>query len=226
MSIFRREHDTPSEPALPAKPSPASVRPTSRNKTKTKASESESTHIAAGSRVVGQISGSADLEIHGVVEGEIKLESRVVVGSEGRVEGKILARSVVVGGRVVGNVKGVERIEVLALGSIEGDILSPRVVIAEGAFFKGRVEMTDKVSAPAEQEAAKPEPAAVAAVADQGAGQDRKPGQGSETAREAREDSSPKTEKPAQGGAHEGRRPEGNQGSSRRHDRGRRSHRG
>ncbi|MDP9122823.1 MAG: polymer-forming cytoskeletal protein, partial [Acidobacteriota bacterium] len=26
-------------------------------------------------------------------------------------------------------------------GSLEGDVAAPRVVIAEGAFFKGRVEM-------------------------------------------------------------------------------------
>jgi cytoskeletal protein CcmA (bactofilin family) len=32
-------------------------------------------------------------------------------------------------------------VEVAASGILEGDIAAPRIVIAEGAFFKGRVEM-------------------------------------------------------------------------------------
>jgi cytoskeletal protein CcmA (bactofilin family) len=46
-----------------------------------------------------------------------------------------------VAGQVVGNVTGAERVEVNAAGSVEGDIAAPRVVIAEGAFFKGKIDM-------------------------------------------------------------------------------------
>ena len=46
-----------------------------------------------------------------------------------------------VSGRVTGNVAASDRVEVAASGILEGDIAAPRVVIAEGAFFKGRVEM-------------------------------------------------------------------------------------
>ncbi len=159
MSIFRRENEPPPEPVAPARP----ARPAQRAPAKEKSAPSGSTHIANGSKVVGHISGSADLVIDGVVEGEIHLESRVVIGPEGRVEGKILARSVEVGGQVQGNVQGGERVEVLASGSLEGDVLSPRVVIAEGAFFKGKVEMTDKIAKPAPAQkapAAAPNPGA------------------------------------------------------------------
>ncbi len=158
MSIFRRESEPSPEPSAPARP----ARPTPRAPAKQKSTPSGSTHIAAGSKVIGEISGEADLIIDGVVEGEIHLQSRVVVGAEGRVEGKIHAHSVEVAGKVLGNVKGDERVEVLATGSLEGDVLSPRVVIAEGAFFKGKVEMTDKIPSrpPAQQAKPKPKPAA------------------------------------------------------------------
>lgn len=143
MSIFRRDSEPSPEPVVPAKPSRPAPRPPAKKQQKP---VDEATQIASGSKVVGQISGAADLEIDGVVEGEIDLESRVVVGSGGRVEGMIIARSVEVGGQVLGNVQGLERVEVLATGSLEGDVMAPRVVIAEGAFFKGKVEMTDKAS--------------------------------------------------------------------------------
>ncbi len=157
MSIFRRENDPSPEPSTPVRP----AKPAARGPAKPKSAPSGSTHIATGSKVIGEISGAADLVIDGVVEGEIHLESQVVVGNEGRVEGKIHARSVEVGGKVLGNVHGGERVEVLATGSLEGDVLSPRVVIAEGAFFKGKVEMTDKIRPPA----AKPKPQAAQATA-------------------------------------------------------------
>ena len=155
MSIFRRDDELPAEPAKPEKPARAPSRTA-----KHKSSPNDPTQIASGSKVVGEISGEADLFIDGVVDGEINLDSRVVVGTGGRVEGTVLAREVEVGGKVLGNVKGLARVEVLATGSLEGDVMSPRVVIAEGAFFKGRVEMTDNVKRHAvpgpSQPAAKP----------------------------------------------------------------------
>jgi cytoskeletal protein CcmA (bactofilin family) len=101
------------------------------------------THIASGTKVVGQISGTAELVIDGEVEGQIDLDSRVIIGASGRVKGEIQARAIEVGGKVHGNVRGRERVEVLTTGGLEGDVVSPRVVIAEGAFFKGKVEMAD-----------------------------------------------------------------------------------
>lgn len=99
------------------------------------------THVAAGSRVEGKLSGPTELLIEGEVHGEIQVESAVMVGSEGVVHGPISAQVVRVGGRVVGNVQATERVEVAPSGSLEGDIAAPRVIIAEGSFFKGRVEM-------------------------------------------------------------------------------------
>jgi cytoskeletal protein CcmA (bactofilin family) len=75
------------------------------------------------------------------VEGDLQVDGVVTVGAEGKVRGEVVARVVKVGGRVVGNVRGGERVEVLQSGSLEGDVAAPRVTIAEGAFFKGRVEM-------------------------------------------------------------------------------------
>ena len=99
------------------------------------------TVVAAGTKVKGEVTGSASLIVDGVVEGRLHLENEVAVGADGLVTGEINARSVRIGGKVKGNIQGVEMIEVLSSGSVEGDVRSPRVVIADGAFFKGKVEM-------------------------------------------------------------------------------------
>lgn len=135
MSIFRRENEGGTVPAaaIPREPSP-------RGESRAKAT----TLIAAGTRVTGQITGATEVHIDGEVEGDVHVEDTVVVGPQGRVKGQISARTVRVGGKVAGNLSGFERVEVLPSGSTEGDISAPRVVIAEGAFFKGKVEMNTR----------------------------------------------------------------------------------
>jgi cytoskeletal protein CcmA (bactofilin family) len=128
MPIFRRENTFPPAPGAPAEPASA-------------AQKRRLTHVAAGTRIRGEVSGPTELLIEGEIEGEIRLDAAVTVGAEGAVQGPITAPVVRVGGRVTGNVSASERVEVSPSGSVEVDISAPRVVIAEGAFFKGRVEM-------------------------------------------------------------------------------------
>lgn len=133
MSIFRRENG----PASSAASGGSSESPAASHSQKRRL-----THIAPGTLVQGTVSGPTELLIEGEVQGEIRVDSLVMIGGDGAVEGPISAPVVRVGGRVVGDVRASDRVEVAASGSLEGDIAAPRVVIAEGAFFKGRVEMT------------------------------------------------------------------------------------
>lgn len=133
MAIFKRDTELPTSSAGPAYGSSA---PTTANR------ESAATRVARGTRIDGKVSGSTELLIEGEVDGTVKVDSRVVIGSSGVVRGEVEAGEVLVGGAIFGDVRGHERVEVGASGRLEGDISAPRVTIAEGAFFKGKVEMT------------------------------------------------------------------------------------
>jgi cytoskeletal protein CcmA (bactofilin family) len=122
MSIFRRESPAPVE-------GPSGEAPARR------------TQIAAGSCLRGEVTGATEVVVEGEVRGAIRVESTVVVGAGGLVEGPIQAKVVRVAGRVVGDVCGVDRVEVGDAATLEGDIAAPRVIIAEGAFFRGKVQM-------------------------------------------------------------------------------------
>jgi cytoskeletal protein CcmA (bactofilin family) len=135
MSIFRRD----SEPEPPRSGSSAAAGPATAPGERRAAATP--THIAPGARITGQINGTSDLVVEGEVEGQIQLESSITIGPQGRVKGNVSARSVRIAGRVQGNVHGVEKVEILPTGRLEGDVIAPRVVLAEGAFFKGKVEM-------------------------------------------------------------------------------------
>jgi cytoskeletal protein CcmA (bactofilin family) len=138
MSIFRR-HDQASSPApSPVGPGDSS---SSSHSSSSAAQRRRVTHIAPGTRVEGVLSGDTELLVEGEVVGEIRVQAPVVIGTDGVVQGPILASTVRIGGRVAGDVQATDRVEVVPSGSLEGDIAAPRVVISEGAFFKGRIEM-------------------------------------------------------------------------------------
>ncbi|MEM9294094.1 MAG: polymer-forming cytoskeletal protein, partial [Acidobacteriota bacterium] len=136
MSIFGSKNQPPETSTPTARP-----RPSERVGAGAEARR-QPTHIAAGSKVQGEITGDVSVHVDGEFHGLVRLDSSVVVGEKGLLKGDVDARSVQIKGEVEGNVRGSERVEVMATGSLKGDISAARVVIAEGAFFKGNVEMT------------------------------------------------------------------------------------
>lgn len=99
--------------------------------------------------VKGELAGSEDLIIEGKVEGKIDMrQNMLTVGRGGRVAAEIAAKAVVVLGRVDGNITATERTDIRENGAVDGDITSPRVSIAEGAHFRGSIDM--KKTSPAE----------------------------------------------------------------------------
>jgi cytoskeletal protein CcmA (bactofilin family) len=117
--------------------------------------------------IKGELNGSEDLTIEGHVEGTIQLKEHVLtIGPNGRIKAQVFAKSVIVLGEVTGNVTASDKVDIRDNGSVDGDIVSPRVAIAEGAHFRGSVDMQRKGAAPAAPEKGKP--AAAAATPQQG----------------------------------------------------------
>jgi cytoskeletal protein CcmA (bactofilin family) len=102
----------------------------------------ESVSIGKSIVIKGEVSGSEDLTIEGQVEGKIELRDHILsVGSSGRVQAHIVAKSIVVHGEVTGNLTAAEKVEIREHGAVEGDIVAPRVAIADGAKFRGSIDM-------------------------------------------------------------------------------------
>src|SRR5437868_3697576 len=92
--------------------------------------------------IKGELTGSEDLTIEGHVEGKIELRQNVLtIGPNGRIKAQVFAKSVVILGEVTGNVTASEKVDLRDNGSVDGDIAAPRVAIAEGAHFRGSIDM-------------------------------------------------------------------------------------
>ena len=99
------------------------------------------TVIGSGIVIDGEVSGEEPLTVLGTIKGKITTSQTIAVEPGATVEADIETQSLSIGGRVTGNVTARERVEVRANGKMVGDIKAPRIVIADGASFKGNVDM-------------------------------------------------------------------------------------
>ena len=163
--MWKRDEAVRPPPAPPAAPpAPAAAQSASGTRTETPTRmERDLVNIGKSVVIKGELNGSEDLTIEGQVEGTIQLRDHVLtIGPNGRIKAQVFAKAVIVFGEVNGNVTATDKVDIRDNGSVDGDIISPRVAIAEGAHFRGSVDMQRKGAA-AQPAAAKP--AAAPAVA-------------------------------------------------------------
>jgi cytoskeletal protein CcmA (bactofilin family) len=121
--------------------SPAS-NPNSYNPVKTVTAPVEQATIGRTLRIKGEVSGSEALYIDGCIEGKITMpESRVTIGRNGKVDASIVAREVVVMGKVTGNLECSDRVDIRSEGSLIGDVSCSRISVEDGALLKGGIQV-------------------------------------------------------------------------------------
>ena len=101
----------------------------------------ERTILGPTLEIEGEIEGSEDLVIQGKVNGRIVSKKALTIDETGDVNATVTTEALAVSGRLNGNVEASDKVEIRREGTMIGDIKAPRVVIADGAKFKGRVEM-------------------------------------------------------------------------------------
>jgi len=126
------------QPLQTANPAPA----TERSSDASRGMERGPVNIGKSVVIKGELTGSEDLTIEGHVEGKIELRQNVLtIGPNGKIKAQVFAKAVIILGEVTGNVTASEKVDLRDNGSIDGDITSPRVAIAEGAHFRGSIDM-------------------------------------------------------------------------------------
>jgi cytoskeletal protein CcmA (bactofilin family) len=164
------KRDDAVKPTAPAGTGPAQVQNTNVNAPAPEPVRSinepprgmERATVNIGKSVVikGELSGSEDLTIEGHVEGKIELRQNVLtIGPNGKIKAQVFAKAVIILGEVTGNVTASEKVDIRDNGSVDGDIAAPRVAIAEGAHFRGSIDMqrAGATAASGSGAAAKPE---------------------------------------------------------------------
>ena len=102
----------------------------------------EMTLIGQSVVIKGEVSCDGDLCIDGQVEGTIDPKgNRLNIGPNGRVKANVIARAVVVQGKLEGNIQASERVDLKQSAIVVGDVVTQRISIDEGAYIKGSVDI-------------------------------------------------------------------------------------
>ena len=148
MALFGRqkyESETEVEEPTPTPAEPTPVRAPRQPVTPPPAPaarrEGGVTVVGKGISIKGELFGDEDVKIEGRVEGKIRLAKNLLVGQSGVIEADVEAENINIGRTVTGNIVAQNRVEIVSSGTMIGDIKAPRVIVAEGAHFKGNVDM-------------------------------------------------------------------------------------
>jgi cytoskeletal protein CcmA (bactofilin family) len=145
--------------ATPASPATSSL-PASPNSSSLSGALPTSSRAAAcishGIKIKGELTGSEDLFVDGVVEGKLSLttNSCLTIGPNGFVKADVSAREVIVRGKIEGKVTGRDKVQLWSTGQVIGEVQTDRLAIEDGALLRGRVEAGKQTSKTAEVKAA------------------------------------------------------------------------
>ncbi|PYU39061.1 MAG: cell shape determination protein CcmA [Acidobacteria bacterium] len=107
--------------------------------------------ISQGIRIKGEITGSEDLFVDGIIEGKLNLANgSLTIGPNGHVKADVHAREVIVRGKIEGKVTGRDKVQLWSTGQVTGEVQTDRLAIEDGALLRGKVEAGRQTNKPAE----------------------------------------------------------------------------
>lgn len=99
------------------------------------------TVIGQGIIIEGEVTSDEAVVVAGTVRGKLTVDGPLTIEPGAIVEADVGATSLSLGGSVTGNVTATDRVDLLAGSRLVGDVKAGRVTIADGAVFKGSVDM-------------------------------------------------------------------------------------
>lgn len=105
------------------------------------ASSSKTSVICAGVTINGEIKTDSEVIIDGKLIGNIISSSKVIIGSQGLVEGNITATEAVISGKVNGNIMVESLLSLKDKADVRGDITSAKLTMEPSITFNGRCTM-------------------------------------------------------------------------------------
>ena len=97
--------------------------------------------IASGTIITGDIKTEGDFRIDGTLHGTLVVKGKLVVGSNGHIQGEIECQNADVSGEVKGKINVSELLALRASAKINGDIFTGKISIEPDAQFTGNCSM-------------------------------------------------------------------------------------
>lgn len=99
--------------------------------------------IDRGCSMEGKLTFDGIVQINADFRGEIISDGTLMVGSEAKIDARVVVDAVVVEGCIHGVVQAKDRIELRKGSTLVADITTPSLLIEDGAVFHGKCQMLD-----------------------------------------------------------------------------------
>ena len=103
--------------------------------TKTIASSKLINSLVLETTVEGSINTKNDIRIDGTLIGTLVCDGKVIIGTNGKVDGEIKCQNAVIEGKFKGKVEVSELMIVQDSAKVEGDVLTDKLQVEPGAMF-------------------------------------------------------------------------------------------
>ena len=101
--------------------------------------------ISEGSEFIGNVKTSGEIQIDGVLNGNVKAK-QIVVGINGNVHGNLTADISRILGKVEGKIRA-EILEIIKTASVKGDIFKKTISIESGSKITGNINELESATA-------------------------------------------------------------------------------
>lgn len=99
--------------------------------------------IGQGTEIDGEISSDHDIRVDGVLKGEVKSKSKVVVGASGIIEGDVVCKNADITGTLKGKLSVSDLLFLKSTANVQGNIVTNKIVVESGAIMNGTLQMGD-----------------------------------------------------------------------------------
>jgi cytoskeletal protein CcmA (bactofilin family) len=99
------------------------------------------TIIGAGITIEGEVTTDEDVIVQGTLRGKLSAKEGVTIEAGGVVEADIVSGPAQIAGQVTGNISSTDRVDLQHGARVVGNVKATRITIADGAQFKGNVDM-------------------------------------------------------------------------------------
>ncbi len=99
------------------------------------------TIIGAGTTIVGDIESNGDIRIDGTLKGNLNGKAKILIGTEGVVEGNMNANYADIQGKITGNIKVNDLLLLRGRAKIDGDIYAGKLQVEPTVSFNGKCHM-------------------------------------------------------------------------------------
>jgi cytoskeletal protein CcmA (bactofilin family) len=114
----------------------------------TSAPQSGASIISAGTTLKGDINSTGDIRIDGTLLGNVTSAAKVVIGSNGVVEGDINGQQADIMGKINGTIKVKELLQLKGGSNVSGNIYASKLQIETSANFNGQCHMNTVAAIP------------------------------------------------------------------------------